>query len=333
MFLTPAKLSSVQKDIKLMTTVAGRDHREIQRGWRRFWPQLRKVLRKPQFWFSVTMIIPMLAWYWIFSFGPIISAFRMSTVAYKILDPGNSPFVGFGNFIKIAQHHQFLISVKNTLLWAVLSFVFNLPLAILLAVFLSKVKRGRNLYQALIFVPVVVSLVAVALLFRMLMDPEVGQLNKLLSVVGLPELQWLSSSASALPTAVLIAAWKGVGFFVVILTAGILNIPSELYDAALVDGTNAWQQFWRITLPLLGHTIVLVTVLLAIGSLQEFTLPTVLTQGGPGNATYLYNMFIYDEAFTDTRFGTATAASLLQFAFILGISVFQIKLLRPSWSY
>lgn len=333
MFLTPAKLSSVQKDVKLMTTVAGRDHREIQRGWRRFWPQLHKVLRKPQFWFSVTMLIPMLAWYWIFSFGPIISAFRMSTVTYKILDPGNSPFVGFGNFIKIAQHPLFLISVKNTLLWAVLSFVFNLPLVMLIAVFLSKVKRGRNLYQALIFVPVVVSLVAVSLLFKMLMDPEVGQLNKLLSVVGLPELQWLSSSASALPTAVLIAAWKGGGLFVVILTAGMLNIPSELYDAALVDGTNAWQQFWRITLPLLGHTIVLVTVLLAIGSLQEFTLPMVLTQGGPGNATYLYNMFIYDEAFTDSRFGTATAASLLQFAFILGISVLQIKLLRPSWSY
>lgn len=316
-----------------MTTIAGRDHREIQRGWRRFWPQLRKVLRKPQFWFSVTMIIPMLAWYWIFSFEPIISAFRMSTVAYKVLDPGNSPFVGFGNFIKIAQHSRFLISVKNTLLWAVLSFVFNLPLAILLAVFLSKVKRGRNLYQALIFVPVVVSLVAVSLLFKMLMDPEVGQLNKLLSVVGLPELQWLSSSASALPTAVLIAAWKGVGLFVVILTAGMLNIPSELYDAALVDGTNAWQQFWRITIPLLGHTIVLVTVLLAIFSLQEFTLPMVLTEGGPGSATYLYTMFIYDEAFTDTRYGTATAASLLQFAFILGISVLQIKLLRPSWSY
>lgn len=292
-----------------------------------------KTLRKPQFWFGFTMIAPLLAWYWIFSFRPILQAFRMSTVAYKLLDPANSAFVGLGNFSKIAQHPLFWISVKNTLMWALYSFLFNLPLAMLIAVLLSKVKRGRNLYQALIFIPVVVSLVAVSLLFRMLMDPEVGQLNKLLSGIGLPELQWLSSSSSALPTAVVIATWKSLGFFVVILTAGIMNIPSELYDAGLVDGTNPWQQFWRITMPLMGHTIVLITVLLAIGSLQEFTLPTVLTQGGPGSATYLYNLLIYEEAFVDTRFGTATAASLLQFAFILTISMLQIRLIRPNWSY
>ncbi len=317
-----------------MTSMAGKGQTaEEAVGFQRVWLMLRKALRKPQFWFGVTMITPLLAWYWIFSFRPIIGAFRMSTVTYKIMEPANSPFVGIGNFLKIAQHPLFLVSIKNTLLWAALSFVFNLPLAMLIAVFLSKVRRGRNIYQALIFIPVVVSLVAVSLLFRMLMDPEVGQLNKLLSSVGLPELQWLSSSATALPTAVIIAAWKGIGFFVVILTAGILNIPAELYDAALVDGTNAWQQFWRITLPLLGHTVVLITVLLAIGSLQEFTLPTVLTQGGPGSATYLYNMLIYEEAFVDTRFGTATAASLLQFVFILTISILQIKLIRPTWSY
>lgn len=298
-----------------------------------FWYVLKKTLRKPQFWFGFSMIVPLLAWYWIFSFWPILQAFRMSTVAYKLLDPANSPFVGIGNFTKIAQHPLFWISIKNTLWWAFWSFCFNLPLAMFIAVCLSKVRRGRNVYQALIFIPVVVSLVAVSLLFRMLMDPEVGQLNKLLSSVGLPELQWLSSSGSALPTAVIITAWKGLGFFVVILTAGILNIPSELYDAALVDGTNPWQQFWRITLPLTANTILLITVLLAIGSLQEFTLPMVLTQGGPGSSTYLYNMLIYEEAFVDTRFGTATAASLVQFAFILIITMLQIKLIRPSWTY
>lgn len=299
------------------------------------WFVVKRTLRKPQFWFGFTMIVPLLIWYWIFSFWPIIQAFRMSTVAYKLLDPTNSPFVGAGNFLKISQHPLFLVSVKNTILWAVYSFIFHLPLAMLIAVFLSKVRRGRNVYQALIFVPVVVSLVAVSLLFKMLMDPEVGQLNKLLSGVGLPELQWLSSSSSALPTAVIIATWKGLGFYVVILTAGMMNIPSELYDAALVDGTNPWQQFWRITMPLMGHTILLITVLLAIGSLQEFTLPTVLfgSEGGPGNSTYLYNMLIYQEAFLDIRFGTATAASLLQFAFILAISILQIKLIRPTWSY
>ncbi len=318
-----------------MTTIAGGSGASGRTETMGAWFVVKKTLRKPQFWFGFTMIVPLLIWYWIFSFWPIIQAFRMSTVAYKLLDPTNSPFVGIGNFLKISQHPLFLVSVKNTILWAIYSFIFHLPLAMLIAVFLSKVRRGRNVYQALIFVPVVVSLVAVSLLFKMLMDPEVGQLNKLLSGVGLPELQWLSSSSSALPTAVIIATWKGLGFYVVILTAGMMNIPSELYDAALVDGTNPWQQFWRITMPLMGHTILLITVLLAIGSLQEFTLPTVLfgSEGGPGNSTYLYNMLIYQEAFLDIRFGTATAASLLQFAFILAISILQIKLIRPTWSY
>lgn len=318
-----------------MTSIAGGSGASGRAETMGVWFVVQRTLRKPQFWFGFTMIVPLLIWYWIFSFGPIIQAFRMSTVAYKLLDPTNSPFVGMGNFLKIAQHPLYWISVKNTLMWAVFSFIFNLPLAMLIAVFLSKVRQGRNTYQALIFVPVVVSLVAVSLLFKMIMDPEVGQLNKLFSAVGLPELQWLSSSSSALPTAVVIATWKGLGFFVVILTAGIMNIPSELYDAALVDGTNAWQQFWRITMPLMGHTILLITVLLAIGSLQEFTLPTVLfgSEGGPGNSLFLYNMLIYQEAFLDIRFGTATAASLLQFAFILAISILQIKLIRPTWSY
>jgi multiple sugar transport system permease protein len=294
---------------------------------------LRKALRKPQFWFGITMIIPMLIWYWFFSFRPILRALRMSVQNYKVLDPGSSTFVGLRNFGRITQHPLFWVSVKNTLLWASLAFVLMLPLALGISVALAKVRRGRNVYQALIFIPVVVSLVAVSLMFRMLMDPEVGQLNKLLNMVGLPDFTWLSSSKTALPTAVLVGVWKSVGFYIVILTAGMLNIPQEIYDAALVDGANAGQQFWRITLPLLGHTLALITVLLAIGSLQEFTIPNVLTAYGPGSATYLYNVFIYEEAFVDMRFGTATAAALVQFVFILFISMAQLKLIRPTWTY
>jgi ABC-type sugar transport system permease subunit len=195
------------------------------------------------------------------------------------------------------------------------------------------VVRGRNLYQGLIFLPVVVSLVAVLLLFRMLMDPEVGQFNQVLHLLHLPELRWLSAMETALPTSVAIGVWKGIGGTVIILTAGMLNIPMELYDAAMVDGVNWWSRFWKMTLPLLGHTLLLVTILMAIGALQEFTLPFVLTGGGPGTATYTYNMLLYGEAFTNMRFGIASAAALLQFAVIVLISLGQLKLLRPRWSY
>ncbi len=294
---------------------------------------VRWAFRKPQFWFGASIILPTLIWYWMFSFRPILNALRLAVVQYRVLNPAASKFVGLDNFFQLFEHPLFFISVRNTLLWAALAFVFILPLSIFIATCLANVRRGRNTYQAIIFVPVVVSLVAVSLLFRMLMDPEVGMFNQILRALHLPESRWLAGTSSALPTIVAVGSWKGLGFYVVILTAGILHIPEELYDAALVDGASEWQRFWRITLPLLGHTLLLVTVLLAIGTLQEFTFPFVMTRGGPGDATYVYNMLIYSEAFEDLRFGTATAAALLQFVLILFISLVQIRLLRPRWSY
>jgi ABC-type sugar transport system permease subunit len=300
---------------------------------RELWAATGKTLRKPQFWFAVTLIVPALAWYALFSFRPIINALRLSVVRYQLLNPSKSKFVGLGNFQDIFEHPLFFISVRNTITWAVLLFVLMIPASLFVAVCLTNIRHRRNMYQSLIFIPVVTSLVAVSLLFRILLDPEIGPVNLILHSLGLPESRWLTGTSTALPTSVLIAVWKGLGYYVVILTAGMLNIPAELYDAALVDGASEWQRFWRMTLPLLGHTLVLVTIIMAIGALQEFTFPTVLTGGGPGSATYLYNLLIYSEAFTDMRFGTATAAALLQFVFILTISLLQIKLIRPRWSY
>lgn len=294
---------------------------------------LYKVLRKPQFWFGATIIVPTLIWYWFFAYQPILLALRLAVIKYQMLDPASSPFVGLDNFRQLFQNPLFLISVRNTITWAVLSFVGMLPLSLLIAVCLVNVRRGRNFYQGILFLPVVISLVAVALLFRMLMDPEVGQFNFILKSLGLPEYQWLSSSDTALPTAVGISIWKGLGFYVVILTAGMLNIPGEIHDAATVDGVNGWQRFRFMTLPLLAHTLALVMVILAIGALQEFTGVYVLTNGGPGNATYMLNLLIYQEAFQNIHFGIATAAALLQFLFIIIISILQLKLIRPNWSY
>ncbi len=113
----------------------------------------------------------------------------------------------------------------------------------------------------------------------------------------------------------------------------MINIPQDMQDAAVVDGANEWQRFWHITIPLLAHTLLLVSVLLAIGSLQEFTLPSMLGNNTNTQALYVFNILIYQEAFQNLRFGTATAAALLQFVFILLISLVQIRLLRPKWSY
>jgi ABC-type sugar transport system permease subunit len=290
------------------------------------------IVSRPQFRFAAIVLIPSVIWYTAFVLVPVLQTIQISTLNYQLLDPSSSRFVGLDNFAQLIANPLFPIAVVNTIVWTVMALVVIIPISLLLAQCLVIVGRGRNVYQAFIFLPVVVSLVAVALIFRILMDPEVGFLNKIFATVGLPRLQWLSASDTALPVLLGIASWKAIGVFVVILTAGMLNIPTELYDAARVDGAGGWQLFRRITLPMLTNTLALVTVLLTIGSLQEFTLPTVVTQGGPGNATFLYNMLIYQAAFVNVRFGTASAAALLQFVVILVASIMWLRLLRPRWS-
>lgn len=301
------------------------------RSSRTFRQALGKVLRKPQFWFAALGIIPTLIWYTIFGFAPIVRAFPMAIQSYDILNPAASKLVGFDNWRRISELPLFWLSIRNTLYWALLSFVESLPIAMIVSLSLANVARGRNFYQGLIFLPVVVSLVAIVLLFKMLLDPEIGQINQVLRLVGLKGVRWLSDRRWGLPSSVAIGVWKGLGFQVVLITAGLMAVPEEIYDAARVDGVNEWQRLWRITMPLLANTILLVTVLMAIGSLQVWTLPFLL--GGQTQTTYVYNQLIFTEAFDNLRFGSAAAASLLQFAFILIVTLFQIKLIRPAWSY
>ena len=194
-------------------------------------------------------------------------------------------------------------------------------------------KRGRTLYQALIFVPVVLSLISVIVLVRYLLDPSIGPIDAILTKLHLPTSTFLQSTQTALATLVGFSIWKGAGVTIVILTAGLLNIPGELIDAARVDGANAWHRFWRITLPLLQPTLNFVIVISAIGSLQIYTEPKVMTNGGPDNATYVLNMFIYDTGFGNLQFGQAAAASLIEFAITLVLTLVMLRLLRLKWSY
>lgn len=294
---------------------------------------LRRVLRRPQFWFGTTMIVPTLVWYFLFAYFPIARGLWLAVVDYDFVSRTNKGFIGLTNFQKLLMDPLLFTAIGNSLKLGVLEFAVTLPLALFLASCIVNVKRGGGFYQAAIFLPVVVSLVAVSLLFLMIMDPQTGQLNQLLGVLGLPPSQWLSSNDTALSTVAAINIWKGMGFSVLLFVAGMLNIPTDMYDAARVDGVNEWQRFTKITLPLLGHTLVLVTVLLAIGALQEYTSVQVLTGGGPGTSTEVLNILIVQQAFSNMRFGVAAAASIVEFVLVFIVSIVQLKLLRPNWSY
>lgn len=291
-------------------------------------------VQKPQLTFGLLVLLPILAWYALFSFRVNLMGLRMALIDYKLLDPGNSPFVGLRHFETIfTEYKLFWTAVTNTLTYAVLVNISMIPIALTFAYCLANVKRGRTFYQWTLYLPVVVSMAAIALLFRFMMDPDVGVLNRLLTAAGLPRSKWFTSSWSAMYSVVLVGVWKAVGVYIVLFTAGLLNIPQEIYDAALVDGANPWQTWWKITLPLLAHTFKLVLVLVTIGSLQVYMSAFILTNGGPGTATTMISQFILTEAFAYLRFGLASAAAIVLFAFIMLITFAQFRLIRTSWEF
>jgi ABC-type sugar transport system permease subunit len=300
---------------------------------RGFGGTLLNTLRKPQFQFGAVTLVPVLIWYSVFVFWSVIQSFRMAVIHYRIVDPDHSRFVGLDNFRYLFDDPLFPVALKNSLAWGLMSIVITIPVALGVSLCLVNVKRGRTLYQTLIFIPVVLSLISVVLLLKILFDPQIGPINSILSTFHLPTSQWLDSSDTALPTAVGIGVWKGIGVTIVILTAGLLNIPTEVNDAARVDGAGPFGRFWHITLPLLQPTLNLILILGVINGLQEFTLPQTLTQGGPDNATYLLNLYIYNTAFQTLQFSQAAAAALVEFAITLALTLLTLRLTRVNWSY
>jgi multiple sugar transport system permease protein len=292
-------------------------------GWRR----RRGPLRKPQFWVGLVTLLVTFGWYAGFVFDPMIQSFRMSLQDFNVTQPDLSRFVGLDNYRSLISFDRFQITGMNTLIYAVVFYLLTMVLALLIAWCLANVLVGRRTYQFIIFLPVVVSLVAVSMLFRMIMNPDTGTLNRALNSVGLPGSQWIFGSDSALMSVVLVDVWKQLGFFVVLLTAAMLAVSPELIDQAKVDGAGGWKVFRHVTVPAIMPTIALVSIFAAFDGLQVYVTPTVLGPG-PGNSTLMFNQFIVDEAFTSFNIGGATAASVVLFGVMLVLTLVQLKVLR-----
>jgi multiple sugar transport system permease protein len=292
----------------------------------------KRVLKRPQFWFGLAVLLPTFAWYTVFLYRPIVLGLEMSVLRYNLLDPADSIFVGFRNFENVLSSDRFRIAMGNSFYYALLAYMIGLPIALLVSWCLVSVTRGRRAYQFIIFLPVVLSVVAISMLFRMLMDPQMGTLNYILRSLGLPPSKWIAGSDTALPSIVMVDVWKGLGFTVVLLSTAMLNVPQTLYDAARVDGATGWRLFRTITLPLIAPTLAMVSVLSVLGGLQVYVYVSVLGPG-PGTSTLVMNQLIVNEAFMTWRFGFATAASLVLFVVILVLTLLQLRVLQPRWEY
>lgn len=233
-------------------------------------------------------------------------------------------FVGLGNFTRAFGDPEVLHSFLITLAYAAGTLIVGTAVGLGLAVILNQSLRGRTLFRSVLLIPYLTSVSIIGLLWRNILDPQVGILNRLLEAVGLPGQTWLSTHPLA--TIVGITVWSGAGYTMVLFLAGLQGIPGLYYEAARIDGAGPWRRFFAITLPLLAPTTLFVSIIGLISTLQQFALPYIVTGGGPGNATSLYAHRLFIVAFNDNDFGYASALSVLLLVVVLILSLAQLRI-------
>ncbi|MFI9582635.1 carbohydrate ABC transporter permease [Streptomyces sp. NPDC052236] len=260
---------------------------------------------------------------------PVIGAF---VIAFTNWDSYSTPqWIGFDNFERMAQDDNFWTAVKNTTWYAVGHIPLTLAASLGLAVVLNQKLRGVGLLRTAFFFPYITSLVAVAVVWNMLLSPDVGPVNQLLKYIGVANPPgWTTSSDWSLPAIVLTSVWRDMGYYMVLFLAGLQTVPPELYEAARVDGAGAWKRFWHVTLPGLRPTTFFVLMMLTISSFKIFDLVQVMTEGGPGRSSLVLSQLIFREGITQGRFGYSSAISLALFAIVLVITLVQFQFQRRS---
>jgi multiple sugar transport system permease protein len=275
-------------------------------------------------------VLPAVIGLLIFSFVPFLFTIWVSLHQWNMLTPiADMPFRGLENYEYLLRDDPlFRETFRNTVVFALANVGISVVLALCVALILNGPVRYRAFWRAAFFIPYVTVPVAVAIVWRSILNDRYGMLNGLLDLLNLPQQEFLDSVSQALPSVIGVAIWQGIGYYMIIFLAGLQAIPDDLYDAAKIDGAGAWRLFWSITLPLLRPTMLFVVVVNTLNSLQVFDLPFVLTQGGPVNSTNTLVLYMYDTAFQFLRVERATAMAVMLFLVIFVITLIQLRLLR-----
>ena len=278
--------------------------------------------------FGYLFIMPQILGFLVLVLGPLISVFIFSTQNRSLLTQ-KVEFVGLANYERLfTQDSLFWQVLGNTLVFATGLVPLNVILALGLALMVSQRLRGIVVFRTLYFAPVVTSAVAWSIVWGFLLQGERGTINQLLTLAGIQGPNWLRDPGWAMFWVIFTRTLKGVGINMIIFLAAIMDLPSELYDAACVDGANSWQRLRYITLPLLAPTTLLVTLLVMIGSLKVFDTIFLLTAGGPANATLVLVNYIYKVGFQFFESGYASALSVILFLITLMLTLLQWGLRR-----
>jgi multiple sugar transport system permease protein len=276
-------------------------------------------------------LLPTLAGMLLLSAGAIAGAFMVSFTRWDLVTP--PAWAGLENYRAMLESALFWEVFGNTFYFVVLAVPFAVGGSLFLALLVNQRLRGMAFFRTVYFMPVVSSMVAVALVWSWIYNPEYGLLNDVLSRwFGVRGPEWLADPLWAMPALVIVTVWKGLGYNMLLFLAGLQNIPQELYDAALTDGARAWSRFKHVTLPILSPTTFFVVVISIINAFQVFEQTFILTRGGPANATRTLSYFIYENAFQFFRMGYASAMAVVLFILLFSITLIQLRL-QKRWVF
>jgi multiple sugar transport system permease protein len=286
--------------------------------------------KKQALWGYAFLLIPLLYFVVVFLI-PMVQAFRFSVLDYRTLS-SVTPYTGLDNYKKALELEEFWIAMKNTLVYALVRAPTVLVISLVTALAVQRLRLFKNAMRTTLMLPFVTSAVALAWLFNYLYS-RLGPVTLVLTALGAEQPRVLLNPDTALYGISAVAVWASIGYYTLLFGVGLDAIPAEIYDAAKVDGASSWQTFWRITLPLLNPTIVLLSVLAVMASLKNFALVRNMTDGGPINSTLTIPLLIYREAFYHLNMGLAAAITVLFFILILVITFVQIRITQRQFEY
>ncbi len=288
-------------------------------------------LRRREALVAYLFIAPTFIGFLVFIAGPMVYSLGLSLYEWNIFQPPE--FVGLENYVNLASDDRFFTGLRNTAVFTFLVITLDVILALVLAVMLQHKMPQllRNIFRTIFILPIVTSVAAISVILRFMLSTHNGVINYYLVQLGLERIAWLDSSRWAMIALVLATIWKTFGFSLLLFSAGIQNIPRHLYEAAEIDGANAWKQFRFITLPQLSPTIFFVVVVGIIGHLQMFDQARIMTGGGPGEATTTVVMVIWDKL-SQVQYGYGSSIALVFFLLILVLTIVQFLLSR-RWVY
>ncbi len=282
-----------------------------------------------QLW-GILFILPTILFFLIFKYGPMVWAIYLSFTGYDIVT--EPKYIGLSNYISIFQDPIFLQALNNTIGYIVGSTISITVLGLGLAMVINAGIRGSRFFMSSMFLTNIMPILAVCLVWRFLFHPH-GLVNQFLSPLGFGLINWLTDSNFSMPAIIIDTACRFAPYFMVVFLAGLLAVPKEIYEAADIDGVNHISRFFRITFPMIAPIVFFVVVVSALLCARIFLMPFIITGGGPGGATRVLSMLIYETGFSYLKMGRAAAISVVLFLIMMGFTIIQTRLFSKTEEY